>query len=77
MNRYNRLSAYSSESSKRCGNNSVKSMANRTDCKGPVLAMAYVESQDFDEIYSPSVALKRGTLFAALDKPYCGCRKSR
>ena len=35
------------------------------------LAMAYVKDQPFTELYSPSDALKAGTLFHALNKPYC------
>lgn len=39
---------------------------------GPtVLAMAYVPSQSFKNIYSPSDALGAGTLFAELNMPYC------
>lgn len=34
-------------------------------------AMAYVKSQSFGELYSPTEALYRGTLFRALDLPYC------
>lgn len=36
-----------------------------------VLAMAYVPSQPFESLYSAEEALRRGTLFAALDLPYC------
>ncbi|MBQ7125350.1 MAG: spore coat associated protein CotJA [Clostridia bacterium] len=35
------------------------------------LAISYVKSQPFGEVYSASEALRRGTLFPDLDKPYC------
>ena len=34
-------------------------------------AMAYVKSQSFDELYSPTEALRHGTLFRELDLPLC------
>lgn len=36
------------------------------------LAMAYVPQQNWRNLYSPEVALNRGTLFAELDKPFIG-----
>ncbi len=38
----------------------------------PALAMAYVRIQSFGELYDPCTALIAGTLFADLDKPFCG-----
>jgi len=38
---------------------------------GQVLAMAYVPSQRFENLYSPADALWIGTLFGDLNKPYC------
>ena len=39
------------------------------------IAMAYVPWQRWGDIYEPCKALARGTLFAALDKPFKGgCR---
>ena len=38
----------------------------------PALAMAYVRMQPFGELYDPCTALIAGTLFADLDKPFCG-----
>ena len=39
------------------------------------LAMAYVRSQPFENIYSAEDGFGRGTIFADLDKPYeGGCR---
>ena len=44
------------------------------DC-GMALAMAYVKSQPFENIYTAEDGLHRGTVFADLDKPYeGGCR---
>ncbi len=37
-----------------------------------VLAMAYVPVQKFANLYSDSKGLQAGTMFADLDKPFCG-----
>ena len=37
-------------------------------------AIAYVRWQDLSQIYEPEEALKQGTLFPALDKPFYGRR---
>lgn len=37
-----------------------------------VPAMAYVPEQKWQNLYSPDVAIKRGTLFPDLDKPFIG-----
>jgi hypothetical protein len=37
-----------------------------------VLAALYTPLQAFDEVYDTDVALSRGTMFAALDKPFYG-----
>ena len=36
------------------------------------LAMAYVPFQQWEKPYEPEVALKRGTIFPGLDKPFIG-----
>lgn len=36
------------------------------------LAMAFVRIQSFGSLYDPCTALIAGTLFADLDKPFCG-----
>lgn len=36
------------------------------------LAMSYVPMQKWEDMYAPSVALERGTLFAKLDLPFIG-----
>ena len=36
------------------------------------LAMSYVPMQSFGEVYDEHEALKRGTLFPELDKPFYG-----
>jgi hypothetical protein len=38
----------------------------------PVVAMAYVPFQLDKTSYSPEVALREGTLFCVLNKPFCG-----
>ena len=35
------------------------------------LAMAYVPVQSFEDLYDPDTALSRGTVFPALDLPFC------
>ena len=42
------------------------------------LAMAYVKWQEWNDLYEPCKALKNGTLFQELDKPFSGkggCRR--
>ncbi len=41
--------------------------------EGFPIAMAYVPWQELDATYSPEAALKSGTLFPELDKPFKGC----
>ncbi len=36
----------------------------------PVVAMAYVPWQQWKDVYEPEVALKNGTLFPELNKPF-------
>lgn len=38
---------------------------------GRSLAMAYVPSQKFENLYPEADALRHGTLFVGLDLPYC------
>ena len=40
-----------------------------TECEGGVLAMAFVNMQPLDTVYSLSESFRRGTLFPDLDKP--------
>ena len=39
------------------------------------LAMVFSPKQPFTDLYEPMKALSRGTLFAALDKPFMPCRR--
>lgn len=41
-------------------------------CDNEMLAMAYVPWQQFNETYEPAKALKTGTIFPELDKPFLG-----
>lgn len=57
----------------------LESMLNDSDfikkeplAKEPVLAMAFVNMQPITEIYGVDDALKNGTLFKNLDKPFTG-----
>ncbi len=47
-------------------------MDKEMSCSEQVLAMCYVPWQRWDDIYEPTLALKYGTLFAALNKPFVG-----
>ena len=44
---------------------------------GDVLAMAFVNMQPFDAVYSLSDGLKAGTIFPDLDKPFLEGRDMR
>ncbi|QNU68872.1 spore coat associated protein CotJA [Ruminiclostridium herbifermentans] len=46
----------------------------REKCPNMVLAMAYVLNQEWETPYEANEALKRGTLFPSLDKPFLGGR---
>ena len=50
------------------------SVPSKPDCPNMVLAMAYVKSQPFVNLYSPCDAWKNGTLFGDLNLPYTGGR---
>ena len=41
------------------------------------LAMVYSPLQDFDQLYTPEVALERGTLFSELDLPFEGDKRKK
>lgn len=43
------------------------------ECRAP--AMAYVPMQRWGEVFSPARALRHGTLFPILDKPFTGKRQ--
>ena len=38
------------------------------------LAIAYVRWQELEEVYEPEAALKHGTLFPSMNKPFYGRR---
>ena len=40
--------------------------------EGLALGMAYVPMQKFENLYDTDMAFKAGTIFKALDKPFCG-----
>ena len=40
--------------------------------EGGVVAAVYVPMQMFDEVYDMATAMRRGTMFQALDKPFYG-----
>ena len=41
------------------------------------LAMAYIPTQEFRDVYTPCQALENGTIFSELVMPFCsgGCRR--
>ena len=44
---------------------------------GGVLASLYVPIQEYDELYDEETALRRGTLFRALDLPFFGGKEGK
>ncbi|MBQ9988815.1 MAG: spore coat associated protein CotJA [Clostridia bacterium] len=38
------------------------------------LARSYIAVQEYQDLYEPDRALKRGTMFARLDQPMQGCQ---
>lgn len=42
------------------------------DCRHWAVGMAYVPWQNMDQIYEPAQALRAGTLFPELEKPFHG-----
>jgi hypothetical protein len=48
-----------------------------TEMPDGVLAMAFVNMQPFDSVYSLSDGLKAGTIFPDLDKPFLEGREMR
>ncbi len=41
------------------------------DCNNWAIAMAYVPWQNMNQVYEPAQALRAGTLFPELEKPFC------
>ena len=63
------------------GNQDMNGMTATGGCEGPgrlpqdmPIGMLYVPYQKWERIYDPQVALARGTIFEALDKPFIGER---
>lgn len=52
-------------------------MFNPYEEKGTELAQAYVPFQKFGSLYPPEEALKKGTIFPALYRPYDGWKCDR
>lgn len=50
-------------------------MENIPKCESWPIAMAYVPWQRFDKVYEPAQALRAGTLFPELEKPFLGNRR--
>lgn len=59
-----------------CGDRSGTSFESLKLPEGLPLAMAYVPWQRLDKMYAPVEALRRGTLYPELDKPFMGCTVS-
>ena len=65
-----------------CGNNTAANSCNdyrwkRDELRGMPLAMAYVPWQELGCTYEPMQALRAGTIFPELDKPFYGRRGIR
>ena len=65
-----------------CGNTRVVNGCDdcrktRDELRGMPLAMAYVPWQEFECTYEPMQALRAGTIFPELDKPFYGRRGMR
>ena len=69
---------------KQVGEICMENMCNTTRCprdracdneRMDTIAMAYVPWQHMRELYEPAQALRAGTLFPELDKPFYGRRK--
>jgi hypothetical protein len=71
MEKYN-IEKYNKETNNNEANN--KDDKERAKCPNMVLAMAYVLNQEWETPYEVNEALKRGTLFPSLDKPFLGGR---
>ena len=53
------------------------SFENEMDClEGHSLAMVYSPCQKFENLYEAAEALKRGTVFTALDMPFLGGKEA-
>ena len=53
--------------------NTLLQNAGTSACLGTLpLAMAYVPSQKWEDLYETQTALERSTIFRALDKPFLG-----
>ncbi|MBQ8627509.1 MAG: spore coat associated protein CotJA [Agathobacter sp.] len=49
-----------------------ESRCSQDDCNKWVIAMAYVPWQNMNQVYEPARALRAGTLFPELEKPFYG-----
>ena len=47
----------------------------REGCNSWQVGMGYVPWQNLDKVYEPAQALRTGTLFPELEKPFYGCMK--
>lgn len=73
---------YMTRSMPRYGNNGMERCQHPTECRYDTrdefpIGMTYVPWQKWRDIYEPSKALERGTIFAELDKPFLGMRGVR
>lgn len=60
--------------SEKCCDREAPCCACRVPLDDMPLAIAYVPRQQWDKTYEASVALTRGTLFPALDLPFCAVK---
>ncbi|MBE6631940.1 MAG: spore coat associated protein CotJA [Ruminococcaceae bacterium] len=74
MNRIRRINtdalSYGSNTGVYVNGNGSNCCAKKFDCDGMALAASYVKSQEFENLYGQEEALRHGTLFRDLDKPF-------
>ncbi|MCI5492871.1 MAG: spore coat associated protein CotJA [Lachnospiraceae bacterium] len=57
-----------------CGRNQYAPCSGRLPTSNRSIAMAYVPWQHFQNVYDPDKALRCGTIFPELNKPFLGKR---
>lgn len=60
-----------------CAENSVRMerKCSQDNCNNWPIGMAYVPWQKMNQVYEPAQALRSGTLFPELEKPFYGCMR--
>ena len=72
MNRYNRMPPGTSPAPRMRPRPMPAPSAVRQECHAMPLAVPFVQLQSWGEVFEPETALCKGTIFPALDLPFCG-----